>query len=99
MGYVFARENGFPLRSLGEMGVVACMAAKDVGVSQVHDAVLLVPGGMPIFYVDMRLVVCFTDASVRRSMRSVRSRDHFRARGHLSLPLYPPSTVTVLARA
>jgi hypothetical protein len=39
-GYVFALENVFPLNSLGEMGVIACMAAKAVVVSQVQDVVL-----------------------------------------------------------
>ena len=42
MGYVFARRTAFPLRSLGEMGVDACMAAKTVDVSQVHNVVLMV---------------------------------------------------------
>jgi hypothetical protein len=91
-GYVFALENVFPLNSLGEMGVIACMTAKAVGVSQVQDMVLFLPAEMPMFYVDLRLVVCVADASVRRGMSSVRSRDRFRARGHASLPLYPPST-------
>lgn len=36
MGYVCALKNAFPFMSLGEMGVVACMAAKAVGVSQVQ---------------------------------------------------------------
>lgn len=46
IGYVFARKNALPLRSLGEMGVVACIAAKAVGVSQVHVLVYsLVAGG------------------------------------------------------
>lgn len=35
MGYVFALKNCFPLKSLGEVGVDACMAANAVGVSQV----------------------------------------------------------------
>jgi hypothetical protein len=43
MGYVFARRKAFPLRSLGEMGVDAYMAAKAVDVSQVHNVVLMVP--------------------------------------------------------
>jgi hypothetical protein len=43
MGYVFARRKAFPLRSFGEIGVDACMAAKAVDVSQVHKVVLMVP--------------------------------------------------------
>lgn len=42
IGYVFARKKAFPLRSFGEIGVDACMAAKAVGVSQVYDVVLMV---------------------------------------------------------
>jgi hypothetical protein len=43
MGYVFARRKAFPLRSFGEMGDDACMAAKAVDVSQVHNVGLMVP--------------------------------------------------------
>ena len=43
IGYVFARRKAFPLRSLGEMGVDASMAAEAVDVSQVHNVVLMVP--------------------------------------------------------
>lgn len=43
MGYVFARRKAFPLRSFGEIGVDACMAANTVDVSQVHNVVLMVP--------------------------------------------------------
>ena len=43
MGYVLAREKVLPLMSLGEVGVVACMAAESGVVSQVHSMVLLVP--------------------------------------------------------
>jgi hypothetical protein len=32
MGYVFARKNALPFKSLGDRGVVACMAAIAVGV-------------------------------------------------------------------
>jgi hypothetical protein len=42
MGYVFARKKAFPLRSFGEIGVDACMAAKAVDVSQLHNVVLMV---------------------------------------------------------
>ena len=42
MGYVFARKKAFPLRSFGEIGVDACMAAETVDVSQVHNVVLMV---------------------------------------------------------
>jgi hypothetical protein len=36
MGYVFARKKALPFRSLGDMGVVACMAAVAVGVGPVQ---------------------------------------------------------------
>jgi len=39
MGYVFARRKAFPFRSFGEIGVDACMTAKAVDVSQVHNVV------------------------------------------------------------
>lgn len=39
-GYVFALKNALSLRFLGEMGVVASIAATVSGVSQVHDVLL-----------------------------------------------------------
>lgn len=52
-----------------------------------------------MFYVDLRLVVCVADASVRRGMKVGSIKNRLRARGHASLPLYPPSTAMLLARA
>jgi hypothetical protein len=87
---VLALANVFPTNSLGEMGTVACMAAIAVGVSHVrYDMMCFPPRSMPVFYVDVRLVVCVADASLRRSMKSVRSRGLFpcaRARFPPSIP-------------